>query len=154
MCSRLRSAASESCCAVWTFVVRLDLHWTVETDFGENLVLWHFVRMDEWTEVVRLICTLINILIGNVREEQITLLFIIAFNKYLNLTSTLCDSTSNYCGFVVEVTEERRSMWCHCNKSSDVARQVTWLLEEQSSKSLPLCGPSEAGLCDRRSGEM
>lgn len=75
--------------------------------------------------MARLICTLINILIANVLEEQITLLFIIAFNKYLNLTSFLCDSTSNYCGFVAEVTEERRSVRCHCNKSSDVARHVT-----------------------------
>jgi hypothetical protein len=52
-------------------------------------------------------------------------LFIIAFNKYLNLTSALCDSSSNYCGFVVEVTEERRPVRCQCNRSSDVAHQVT-----------------------------
>lgn len=52
-------------------------------------------------------------------------LFIISLNKYLNLTSALCDSTSNYCEFVVEVTEERLSVRCHCNKPSDVARQVT-----------------------------
>jgi hypothetical protein len=51
-------------------------------------------------------------------------LFIIAFNKYLNLTTAMCDSTSNYCGFVIEVTEERPSVRCHC-KSSDVARHVT-----------------------------
>ena len=52
-------------------------------------------------------------------------LFIIAFNKCLNLTSALCDSTSNYSVFVGEVTEERCSVRCHCNKTSDVARQVT-----------------------------
>jgi hypothetical protein len=52
-------------------------------------------------------------------------LFTIAFNKCLNSTSALCDSTSNCCVFVVEVTEERRSVRCHCNKTSDVARQVT-----------------------------